>query len=182
MARLILLVALFAFLGAVAARCPVGFALIPADDSVSKCICRSGTKIKKPDPSCAYTVSGRVCLSTCPKNRRPNRKGPKQVVMSDKGSREHCPEESEPCPINPTDVNSEMECIAPLEDIANCGGCVSLGKGQDCASVPGARVSECVRGVCKMRSCSRGYRLDAVAGTCISKPRIVDLLKEPSMH
>lgn len=48
-------------------------------------------------------------------------------------------------------MNMGYECISPFEDLDNCGGCVALGQGIACESLPGVRKTECNRGRCVNR-------------------------------
>lgn len=83
---------------------------------------------------------------------------------------ELCPSKLTACPIaGATSFNksSDYECVDPLEDLRSCGGCPSLGKGQDCTSIPHSWNVGCVSGSCEVFTCAPGYETSFDGKTCI---------------
>jgi hypothetical protein len=75
------------------------------------------------------------------------------------GNAEHklCPVGLAACPI-PNTLDGAYECLDAKSDLQSCGGCQSLGQGQDCTAIPGARWMGCVSGKCEVYSCKAGYK------------------------
>ena len=51
-----------------------------------------------------------------------------------------------------------------MQELESCGGCTSLGKGENCLEIPHADSVTCNKGSCKILSCEPGttlrYRMD----------------------
>lgn len=62
-----------------------------------------------------------------------------------------------------------FECIDLENDVENCGGCASLGTGQDCTQIPGAKKSTCESSQCVVLSCQPGHVLSAGKTTCTKR-------------
>jgi hypothetical protein len=63
-----------------------------------------------------------------------------------------CPSEMEACPVQGLTDNSESdnyECVDTSTELESCGGCTSLGNGQDCTNIEGAWNVGCEQGTCK---------------------------------
>ena len=69
-----------------------------------------------------------------------------------------CPVGLAACPIEGR-LNGEYECLDSTNDIQSCGGCASLGTGQDCTAIRGARWMGCNEGKCEVYSCRAGFKL-----------------------
>lgn len=83
---------------------------------------------------------------------------------------ELCPSKLTACPVaGATGYNksSDYECVDPLEDLRSCGGCTSLGKGQDCTAIPHSWNVGCVSGGCEVFTCAPGYEPSFDGKTCI---------------
>ncbi|KAI9632996.1 uncharacterized protein MKK02DRAFT_40376 [Dioszegia hungarica] len=61
-----------------------------------------------------------------------------------------------------------VECIDPLTDLENCGGCVvgENGTGVDCTVIPGVAGIRCQRGSCVIESCAEGLAYQEETNTC----------------
>jgi len=84
-------------------------------------------------------------------------------------SREHslCPVDSEACPIaTASGLSGDIECIDTSSELESCGGCTSIGLGQDCTAIEGAWNVGCNRGKCEVLSCAEGYTLSASGQSC----------------
>ncbi|KAG8936454.1 Dihydroxyacetone synthase [Tulasnella sp. 418] len=61
-----------------------------------------------------------------------------------------------------------FDCVDIANDVESCGGCIdftnSEGSGKDCTAIEGANDVQCVKGQCAVRSCKRGYVLNASGG------------------
>jgi hypothetical protein len=111
-------------------------------------------------------------------------KGPGYQKRSTKNRVIRCPSGLVSCPVS--GLTGGYECLDTATELESCGGCVTLGQGQDCNKIEGAWNVACERGTCKgtpffvlynvgakhMRltvySCEGGYRLDADKNTCVS--------------
>lgn len=58
------------------------------------------------------------------------------------------------------------ECVDPMQELGNCGGCARIGNGTDCTRIRGARGATCVHGRCVVRACRAGFTFDFEGG-CI---------------
>lgn len=76
-----------------------------------------------------------------------------------------CPPGLDACAIKGT-TNGEYECLDTYTELESCGGCSSLGKGQDCTAIQGAWNVGCERGNCIVYSCASGYRLGSNRTSC----------------
>ncbi|CAK9780985.1 hypothetical protein CC85DRAFT_284606 [Cutaneotrichosporon oleaginosum] len=68
-----------------------------------------------------------------------------------------------------------FECIEPETELNQCGGCLALGKGQDCATIANARATACDAGACKVLSCKDGYVVSPEGKLCVrpDDPRLL---------
>lgn len=83
---------------------------------------------------------------------------------------ERCPRSLTACPIpgaTSSNKSSEYECADTYEDLNNCGGCTSLGQGQDCSAIAHSWNVGCEAGACKIYNCSPGYEVSFDGKTCI---------------
>lgn len=58
-----------------------------------------------------------------------------------------CPAGLTACPI-PGQSANDYECINTATELESCGGCASLGSGQDCTAIPGVLNVKCKQGSC----------------------------------
>ncbi|KZV87991.1 hypothetical protein EXIGLDRAFT_773127 [Exidia glandulosa HHB12029] len=86
-----------------------------------------------------------------------------------------CPPRSVACPLAGDTLppprfdawtKTGYECVDPLQELGNCGGCARTGNGTNCASVHGAYGATCVNGACVVRQCKSGYTFD-FEGHCV---------------
>ncbi|GAB1518904.1 choline transporter [Rhizoctonia solani] len=84
---------------------------------------------------------------------------------------ERCPSKKTECPIigaKSLNKSSDYECVDTYQDIKHCGGCSSLGEGQDCTAVAHSWNVGCEAGACKLYTCKPGYTVSKEDGkTCI---------------
>lgn len=60
-----------------------------------------------------------------------------------------CPSGLEACPIpGLTGPTGDIECLDTYAELESCGGCASIGQGQDCIAIPGVWNVACQRGSC----------------------------------
>ena len=110
------------------------------------------------------TLSNGQCVSPTGKSGTKKR-APLQLPMVGTdifgldANREHklCPTGLAACPI-PGRTESEYECLDSLNDLTSCGGCTSMGTGQDCTAIKGAKWMGCNMGTCEVYSCRAGFR------------------------
>lgn len=70
-----------------------------------------------------------------------------------------CPAGESACPIFPR--NSSYECVDLSFSLESCGGCASVGEGQDCTAIKGALGVTCQMGECMVFSCQSNFKLVA---------------------
>ncbi|KAG8979840.1 hypothetical protein FRB94_010853 [Tulasnella sp. JGI-2019a] len=77
-----------------------------------------------------------------------------------------CLPDLQECPIK---GSTEVECVDGNEDLGNCGGCTSLGKGQDCAAIKHVVGVTCMAATkgCQVSSCKDGYVPSTDATSCV---------------
>lgn len=70
------------------------------------------------------------------------------------------------CPVATEDgLNNGFECLDTSAELESCGGCASIGEGQDCTAIPGAWNIACNRGKCEVSSCAPGWTMSH--GRCV---------------
>ncbi|KAH8102659.1 hypothetical protein BXZ70DRAFT_1006565 [Cristinia sonorae] len=82
-----------------------------------------------------------------------------------------CPFDQEACPIKGANSSSAYECLDTTQELTSCGGCTSLGKGQDCTAIIGAWNVKCdvSQGGCKVLTCKAGYQVSADGKSCAQR-------------
>ncbi|KAG9093584.1 hypothetical protein FRC07_011439 [Ceratobasidium sp. 392] len=73
----------------------------------------------------------------------------------------------EKCPIKGV-FGNDMECVDTASDLHSCGGCTSIGQGQNCLTIPNAKVSTCSQGACEVLSCDKGYTIGSDKKSCVA--------------
>lgn len=64
-------------------------------------------------------------------------------------SNRFCPMHMQACPIpGATGLTGEFECLDTMNELESCGGCASIGEGQDCSAIKGAWNVGCEQGRC----------------------------------
>lgn len=76
-----------------------------------------------------------------------------------------CPSSMAACPIDGR--QGEYECLDSQSDLQSCGGCVSMGQGQDCTQIAGARWMGCNEGTCEVYSCKKGWTRSSDGSKCV---------------
>ncbi|KAI0068368.1 hypothetical protein BV25DRAFT_1911353 [Artomyces pyxidatus] len=81
-----------------------------------------------------------------------------------------CPTGLSACPVTglTNNVTSDYECIDTQQELESCGGCSSVGAGQDCTAIPGAWNVGCAAGSCAVYNCMAGFRLSLDGKSCIA--------------
>ncbi|CAE6509219.1 unnamed protein product [Rhizoctonia solani] len=157
--------------------CPLLHALLPIND---KCTCVLGLTSKPLKQGCTAVLKKdkwgfKWCESTCPSQPQPSghygKEKRNQPILGPDGTLQKCPSAMTACPISPPPAlngdratatissNEPYECITPSEDLYNCGGCTSTGRGVSCVDLPGVRGTSCTEGKCMIYTCLRGYTL-----------------------
>ncbi|KAF9652025.1 hypothetical protein BDM02DRAFT_3109794 [Thelephora ganbajun] len=67
-----------------------------------------------------------------------------------------CPKGLSACPVSSL-IGGDYECVDTLVDLDNCGGCATLGEGQNCNAIPGIWNVGCEQSACKVYTCAEGY-------------------------
>ncbi|KAF9007263.1 hypothetical protein BDZ89DRAFT_997258 [Hymenopellis radicata] len=78
-----------------------------------------------------------------------------------------CPLGLDACPI-PGMEAGDYECMDTSSDLEACGGCPSLGQGQDCTAIDGAWNVACEEKRCIVYSCAPGFMKSYDGKTCVS--------------
>ena len=73
-----------------------------------------------------------------------------------------CPRGLSACPVSSL-VGGDYECVDTLVDLDNCGGCATLGEGQNCNAIPGVWNVGCEQSACKSELF---FSLPPTAATC----------------
>ncbi|KAF8973936.1 hypothetical protein BDZ97DRAFT_408143 [Flammula alnicola] len=76
-----------------------------------------------------------------------------------------CPSGLDACPVST--LSGDYECLDTAIELESCGGCTTMGKGQDCTKIEGAWNVGCDQGSCIVYSCAGGFRLGADGKSCI---------------
>ncbi|WVW82470.1 hypothetical protein I302_104481 [Kwoniella bestiolae CBS 10118] len=134
----------------------------------------SADESARPSPSASGIVRRKI--------QAPIFTGP--VVLGSGEDLTRCLSQQIACPISPmtsfelqsASADTPYECISPKEDLYSCGGCATLGTGQDCTAIPGVLSVSCAIGQCNVHSCKAGFTLSS-DGVCL--PSIVDYTPRP---
>ncbi|KAJ6575126.1 hypothetical protein B0H19DRAFT_1254736 [Mycena capillaripes] len=78
-----------------------------------------------------------------------------------------CPTGLDACPVAGLSAN-DYECIDTAVELESCGGCASLGEGQDCTAIKGAWNVGCEQGRCAVYTCTFGFKRAPDGQSCIS--------------
>ncbi|KAF9785861.1 protein priA [Thelephora terrestris] len=76
-----------------------------------------------------------------------------------------CPKGLSACPVSSL-IGGDYECVNTLEDLDNCGGCATLGEGQNCNAIFGVWNVGCEQSACKIYTCADGYTLSQDEKSC----------------
>ncbi|KAJ7492607.1 protein priA [Mycena latifolia] len=77
-----------------------------------------------------------------------------------------CPTGLDACPISGLSA-TDFECIDTTVELESCGGCASLGQGQDCTAIKGAWNVGCEQGRCAVYTCTFGFKRAQDGQSCI---------------
>lgn len=78
-----------------------------------------------------------------------------------------CPMGLSACPITSTSgPTTDFECLDVTNELESCGGCASIGRGQDCTAIEGAWNVGCEQGSCAVYSCAAGFKLAHNGTSC----------------
>ncbi|KAJ7357379.1 protein priA [Mycena albidolilacea] len=92
--------------------------------------------------------------------------GPGWKRHAHKRSAPLCPTGLDACPIPGLSAN-DYECIDTAAELESCGGCLSLGQGQDCTAITGAWNVGCEQGRCAVYTCTFGFKRAPDGQSCI---------------
>ncbi|KAG8742696.1 hypothetical protein FRC12_015295 [Ceratobasidium sp. 428] len=73
----------------------------------------------------------------------------------------------ENCPIKGV-FSDESECVDTTSQLNSCGGCTSIGQGQNCLDIPNMEVSTCNVGTCEVLKCKDGYTIGPDKKSCVA--------------
>ncbi|KAK0208200.1 protein priA [Desarmillaria ectypa] len=79
-----------------------------------------------------------------------------------------CPFGLDACPIAGLTGNGDYECIDTSSDLEACGGCPSLGQGEDCTAISGAWNVACENRRCQVYTCVPGYTRSSDGKSCVA--------------
>ncbi|KAJ7103521.1 protein priA [Mycena belliarum] len=77
-----------------------------------------------------------------------------------------CPNGLDACPISGLSA-TDYECVDTAVELESCGGCASLGQGQDCTAIKGAWNVGCEQGRCAVYTCTFGFKRASDGQSCI---------------
>jgi len=77
-----------------------------------------------------------------------------------------CPTGLDACPIFGA-KGGDYECLDTATELESCGGCASLGSGQDCTAITGAWNVGCDQGHCTVYTCAGGFKRAQDGKSCI---------------
>jgi len=77
-----------------------------------------------------------------------------------------CPTGLNACPVSGS-KGGDYECLDTAMELESCGGCASLGAGQNCTAIPGAWNVGCDRGRCTVYTCAGGFKRSLYGDSCI---------------
>ncbi|KAF5370221.1 hypothetical protein D9615_010068 [Tricholomella constricta] len=77
-----------------------------------------------------------------------------------------CPTGLDACPISGA-KGGDYECLDTATELESCGGCTSLGSGQNCTAIPGAWNVGCEEGYCTVYTCAGGFKRSKDGKSCI---------------
>ncbi|KAJ3861052.1 protein priA [Lentinula novae-zelandiae] len=140
----------------------------------------SSTPTSTPPPQCSNGwdwISSLLCCT--PSSPSKPSSTPKPSATPNKGNGHHykrahvartvpaCPKGLDACPIAGSSL-ADYECLDTEAELESCGGCASVGEGQDCTAIEGAWNVGCDRGSCKVYSCFAGFKLSSDGTSCIA--------------
>ncbi|KAF8872139.1 hypothetical protein CPB84DRAFT_1818103 [Gymnopilus junonius] len=76
-----------------------------------------------------------------------------------------CPAGLDACPVS--GLTGDYECLDTSSELESCGGCTTLGQGQDCTAIKDAWNVGCDRGSCVVYTCAGGFKLSPDAKSCV---------------
>lgn len=76
-----------------------------------------------------------------------------------------CPTGLDACPVS--GLTGDYECLDTDTELESCGGCTTLGRGQDCTSITGAWNVGCEQGTCVVYTCAGGFQVGADGKSCL---------------
>ncbi|KAF8509832.1 hypothetical protein JB92DRAFT_2729273 [Gautieria morchelliformis] len=76
-----------------------------------------------------------------------------------------CPQALHACPVGL--ISNDYECLDTTAELRSCGGCASIGKGEDCNAIEGAWNVGCEAGSCAVYTCKLGYQVASDGKSCI---------------
>ncbi|KAK0198304.1 protein priA [Armillaria mellea] len=79
-----------------------------------------------------------------------------------------CPFGLDACPIAGLTGNGDYECIDTSSDLEACGGCPTLGEGEDCTAISGSWNVACENRQCRVYTCVPGYTRSSDGKSCVA--------------
>ncbi|KAJ6610899.1 hypothetical protein B0H10DRAFT_2058505 [Mycena sp. CBHHK59/15] len=138
------------------------------------CVPRSPSQPNHPPPQCKDGWTWYPGLHMCLQNPTPPSTPPSKPSgghgwkrnAAHKRSAPLCPSGLDACPISGLNAN-DFECIDTTVELESCGGCASLGQGQDCTAIKGAWNVGCEQGRCAVYTCTFGYKRTHDGQSCV---------------
>ncbi|KAH9944387.1 uncharacterized protein BXZ73DRAFT_96876 [Epithele typhae] len=78
-----------------------------------------------------------------------------------------CPAGMEACLTSTTGLSDNFECVDTSSDLESCGGCASVGAGEDCTAITGSKNVGCRAGECVVLTCASGFLKSVDNKTCV---------------
>ncbi|KAJ7181671.1 protein priA [Mycena crocata] len=136
------------------------------------------TTPSNPPPQCrpgwSWYSSLHMCLPNTPTTPTPPPSYPSGGGSGGHGWKRHahkrsgplCPTGLDACPIAGLSAK-DFECVDTAVELESCGGCASLGQGQDCTAIVGAWNVGCEQGRCAVYTCTFGFKRAEDGQSCI---------------
>lgn len=146
-------------------------------DGLSCCVPKHSPPPNSPPPQCSngntWEDATQCCIPSSPSKPTSTSKPSSTPGHYGYGKRQHtsrdvpaCPRGLDACPISGL-TSGDYECLDISAELESCGGCTSVGQGQDCTAIKGAWNVGCDRGSCKVYSCFAGFRLSVDGTSCV---------------
>jgi len=104
----------------------------------------------------------------CKKHHKPKPSQWKKRAPIKRDYTQLCPLGLTACPITSlSGPLTDFECLDITNELESCGGCASIGQGEDCTAIRGAWNVGCEQGRCAVYTCAPGFKRARDGGSCL---------------